>query len=283
MTKVVFDKLRMGKPTLGIIEMTPSPELVELCGYVGFDYVLIDRMVTSVDWVRASEMVRAADAFNIASIIRAEADPWRPGGNSGLATELTRALSIGADGICMSIASTDDLNTAMEVAKDWHRRIYITRFSSSDSFRNAERDAVANTIVMPLVESQGAIEGLEGFFAMKPTAVFLGMGDISRLVGDPGNVEHPGVWEIIDRAAALAREHNVVLAVNTGRQFRTPRDMVARTERLLERGVTSIIFQHTTQLLQYFCEDLLADVRNLVDQAPRDTTALQSCRLRSDK
>jgi len=48
-----------------------------------------------------------------------------------------RALSIGADGICMSIASTDDLNTAMAVAKDWHRRIYITRFSSSDSFRDA--------------------------------------------------------------------------------------------------------------------------------------------------
>jgi len=50
--------------------MTPSPELVELCGYVGFDYVIIDRMVTSVDWIRASEMVRAADAFNVASIIR---------------------------------------------------------------------------------------------------------------------------------------------------------------------------------------------------------------------
>jgi len=62
---------------------------------------------------------------------------------------------------------------------------------------------VANTIVMPLVESRDAIEGLEGIFAMKrPRCSWhgrhLATGRRSR------NVEHPGVWEIIDRAAALA-------------------------------------------------------------------------------
>jgi 4-hydroxy-2-oxoheptanedioate aldolase len=262
-TKALFEKLATGAPTFGVLELTPSPEMVEVCGYIGFDYVVIDRMVTSIDWGRASEMVRAGDAFGIATIIRAEADPWRASGNSGLATELTRALSVGADGICMSVASIEDTELAIDIGRDWHRRIYITRFATTETFRAEEQAAAAHTVVMPCIESVPAIDALERIIACRPTAVFLGMGDISRLLGAPQQLETDAVWSIIDRAARAADEHGVVLTVNTGVPFRTPEAIVDRTKRLLDHGVRSIVLQWTTQLFQNYCVDLLGRVREL--------------------
>lgn len=35
----LIDKMQSGKPVLGMLNMSYSPELVEILGYVGFDFI----------------------------------------------------------------------------------------------------------------------------------------------------------------------------------------------------------------------------------------------------
>lgn len=250
-------KLREKKITFGIYELAPSPELVELVGYLKYDFVVIDQMFTSVDWTRAAEMIRAAQAFGISSVIRVQTDPWRSS-NPNLSSDVARALSLGANGVMVSVGSVEEVRTALSVAQDWHRRVYISEPRKSGAMHAQE------TIVTPLIESEGSIADLEKIVALPGMQlVSLGMGDLSRVLGSPGQVEDKRVWDLVDRTVSLAARHGVSVCSNTGRQFRTVAEIEARARRLHDHGVNCIMTQHSTQLLQYFCEELLGRLRTI--------------------
>src|SRR5438132_1068480 len=44
----LLENIRSGKPSLGLY--INSPDMVELCGFLGFDWFLIDQMFTANDW-----------------------------------------------------------------------------------------------------------------------------------------------------------------------------------------------------------------------------------------
>ena len=44
----LLENLKSGKPSIGL--WINSPDMVELCGHMGFDYFLSDQMYTGIDW-----------------------------------------------------------------------------------------------------------------------------------------------------------------------------------------------------------------------------------------
>jgi 2-keto-3-deoxy-L-rhamnonate aldolase RhmA len=95
----LIDKMNAGEPALGVLNMSYSAEIVEILGYVGFDFLSADQMFTSIGWQELASMVRAAQGSNMAVFARVENDPWHSADDPGIASRVARALAVGCDGV----------------------------------------------------------------------------------------------------------------------------------------------------------------------------------------
>ena len=63
-------KLGAGKPVFGSMITFPSPPVVEMLGFLGYDWVLIDNEHGSITVDLAEDMIRAAEYSGTAPIVR---------------------------------------------------------------------------------------------------------------------------------------------------------------------------------------------------------------------
>lgn len=56
----LLDKMNAGEPVIGTLTMSYSVEMVEILAYVGFDFLYVDQMFTTIGWKELADMVRAA-------------------------------------------------------------------------------------------------------------------------------------------------------------------------------------------------------------------------------
>src|SRR5437588_10422824 len=83
-------KLKAGQPALGCSVMFPSPQLVEMLGHAGFDWVLLDCEHGSLSGADVEVMAMAADAVGVTAI-------GRPRSNS--AADIQSVLDRGVSGV----------------------------------------------------------------------------------------------------------------------------------------------------------------------------------------
>ena len=88
------DMLRSGKRLRGIFNGIPSPALVEMCAYAGFDFLVIDNEHGSASIETTENMLRAARASNLPTLVRC------------LEHDIARTLDIGAGGLQIPMVST---------------------------------------------------------------------------------------------------------------------------------------------------------------------------------
>src|SRR5438477_13043640 len=69
-TNTTKAKLAEGKVVFGAIISRYAPDLVELFGAIGYDYVMIDCEHGPMDLNQVEHMVRAAEVFNITPLAR---------------------------------------------------------------------------------------------------------------------------------------------------------------------------------------------------------------------
>ena len=63
-------KLKAGQPVFGSMITFPSPAVVEMLGYLGYDWVLIDNEHGNITVDLAEDMIRAAEYSGTAPIVR---------------------------------------------------------------------------------------------------------------------------------------------------------------------------------------------------------------------
>lgn len=252
--------------SLGILEVTASPEVVETLAFAGFDWVCIDLMFESTDWNLAAHMVRAAKGSGITPIIRVPSNPWVAGEDPHVLIDITRAFGIDAAGVLASLDAPAMVAKAVEVSKEWHRNIHIIPFAE-DMRRQPEmqRKMAEGSFFIPLLESHGALRNMEDFFRIDGLkAVCLGISDASRMLGHPLDYEHPDVWKVVDHAANLAAKYGISLMGNTGYQFQDPESIAQRIKRLHDHGIRMVLIQSTGALLQFFCQSVIKATRAAV-------------------
>ena len=90
------DMLRSGRRLRGIFNSIPSPAVVEMCGYAGFDFVVIDNEHGSADLQTTEHMLRAARASGIVPIVRC------------FEHDIARVLDMGASGVQVPMVETPE-------------------------------------------------------------------------------------------------------------------------------------------------------------------------------
>jgi 4-hydroxy-2-oxoheptanedioate aldolase len=88
------EMLRGSKRLHGIFNGIPSPALVEMCAYAGFDFVVIDNEHGSADFGTTEHLLRAARASGIVPIVRC----FEP--------DVARTLDMGASGVQIPMVNT---------------------------------------------------------------------------------------------------------------------------------------------------------------------------------
>ena len=79
--------LRSGERLRGVFNALPHPGIVEMCGYAGFDFVIIDNEHGSAGYETTENMLRAARASGIVPVVRC------------FAPDIPRLLDMGANAV----------------------------------------------------------------------------------------------------------------------------------------------------------------------------------------
>ena len=83
-------KLAAGKTVFGALIFLPEPGLVEILGYAGYDFALLDLEHSEINLNALPSMIRAADAVGITPIVRI---------GEQSSNRVAKALDAGAHGI----------------------------------------------------------------------------------------------------------------------------------------------------------------------------------------
>lgn len=194
-------KLQAGQPALGCSVMFPSPQMVEMLGYAGFDWVLIDCEHGSLSPADVELMAMAADAVGITAIARPR---------SNAAADIQSVMDRGVMGVQVPHVNT---------AEDARRAVAAVKFGPGsgrglaagtrpDNWGLGVRGdftAQANeqSLVCVQLEHAEAIANAEAILAVEGIDVFfIGPSDLSQSMGYPGQPGAPAVAQAIDETLA---------------------------------------------------------------------------------
>jgi 4-hydroxy-2-oxoheptanedioate aldolase len=245
-------KLLAGEPALGCSVMFPSPQIVEMLGHAGFDWVLLDCEHGSLSLADVELMAMAADAVGIAAIARPRAN---------LTADIQSVMDRGVSGVQVPhINSAEDARRAVSAVKfgpgagrglaagtrpdNWGLGAKMSDFTEA---------ANAQSLVCVQIEHQAAISNVDEILKVEGIDVFfIGPSDLSQSMGHPGNPGAPAVAKaIIDTRGMIvaagkipgmpATTDNIASLIGSGVRYiytHLPRILGAGSSAFLKAGRT---------------------------------------------
>ena len=253
-THTFRDRLCAGEVVAGTWVVMPSPWVVEVLASAGFDFIVVDMEHGPADFVVATDMIRAAEIHGCAPLVRVPALEE---------SIILRALDIGPTGLLVpQIQSGKDVELVIQYAKypPIGRRGH-SPFTRSGGF--SHHDAAANVDQVNRELTVGIlVEGIEGISAFEEILeagqgeidlIYIGLYDLAKSMGYPGDIRHPEVTAEMVRCVQLAREVNIA----TGTIADSPRSI----DELIDHGVQMIAFLNDTGILYDAVEGVVKSIR----------------------
>ena len=211
--------LRSGQHLRGVFNGIPSPAIVEMCAFAGFDFLVIDNEHGSANIETTENMLRAARACNLPTLVRCQEH------------DIARTLDIGAGGLQIPMVST------AEHAADLVQRIkyplprgatgisgqrgsaFSTRAAGYGAFGGPSHTQRSNdgiVLVVMIETAQGVANAAEIAAVEGVDAVFVGPNDLAHNLGCENRWNEPVVQAAIEqtlRAVAAAGKCPGILAL----------------------------------------------------------------------
>lgn len=200
--EIYQQKLFSGEPTYGMFAKSSDPAFVEISGYAGFDFIILDMEHGPVGYEILQNLIRAAVLSNVIPIVRVQ---------NTEETFTGKALDAGALGIQVpQVTNATEAGLAIKAAKFYPlgergvcRFVRAAKYSSLDKasyFKQANE-----CLVVLQVEGKQAVENIDDILSVEGFDIlFIGPYDLSQSLGVPGEVTHPEVIRqmqiIVDKA-----------------------------------------------------------------------------------
>jgi 4-hydroxy-2-oxoheptanedioate aldolase len=199
-------KLYAGQAAFGVMCTFPSPPVVEMLGYLGFDWILLDNEHGSITVDSAESCIAVAELSGMAPIVRPV----------GIKPELiTPFLDRGAWGVQVPHVNTaDEARAVVDAAKygpEGHRGLFSggrpARYGFAGNTADYAKEANRQTLVCIMIEEVEAIENLPEMVKVPGIDVyFIGSGDLSQSMGYTGQQAHPEVQNMMERGVKTITE-----------------------------------------------------------------------------
>jgi len=192
-----------------------APEIVEILGSSGFDYVVIDTEHSHTPLDELHNMIRAADSVQATAVVRIPTnDPIM----------IMKALDAGAAAVIVPHTETREqainaVRAAQFAPKGERGAFPYVRGGGKHVLMKAEWKEYAEycntrTGVLILVEGKNGIENLESIVSVPGIQGFLlGPVDLSVALGHEGDIDHPEVQEAFKKALGLSHKYNVPMII----------------------------------------------------------------------
>lgn len=244
-------KLAAGEPVFGVSVMIPSPQMVEMIGAYGFDWVLLDCEHGTLTLESVELMAMAAEACGVTAIARPV---------SKSPEHILQVLDRGVMGV--QVPHVNNLAHARAVvgAVKYHpagRRGLAagTRAAAYDAHGTlAEHVRAANdaTLIAIQLEEKEAIDNLDQLLTVEGVDVFfIGPSDLSQAMGYPGNPKAKPVAAAIDKSLA---------SIAAARRISGTPATVDNVNEVLEKGVR-YIYTHLPRLISSAAHAYLGKAR----------------------
>lgn len=209
--------LRKGKAIIGCTIQLNAPELVEICGLVGFDFVFLDAEHGPLSEREVQQLVTAADAVGISSLVRVPDNDPRV---------ILRFMDVGASGVIVpDIESHEEVVRVVRAVKyipEGNRGLSSPRsawYGQKMDLGDYTKFANEKSVVLCQVESKEGVENVEEIVSVDLLdGIIIGTTDLSNSLGVAGQRNSPllkeAVKHVIDKARAVGKPYGAI--VRTG-------------------------------------------------------------------
>lgn len=192
--KRILDK----EVVVGLFYKFNSQSIVEMVGYAGFDFIIVDTEHSNYSHYDVEGLIRAAEGVGMSSVIRVR---------EAIPEDVLHALDSGADGVQIpSITSIEDakqVSLSTKYYPEGNRGLSTTQRASMYTMWNREEgyisDANENSLVVLHVENKEMADNVDQLLEIPQLdVVFVGPADLSQSMGKPGQMNDPEVVEVIE-------------------------------------------------------------------------------------
>lgn len=193
-------RLKQDKPVLGLLNSIPSPLIVEMIGYAGYDFVILDMEHVGVNPETLENMIRSAECAGLTPLVRVP--------NIDAST-IMRVLDCGAQGIVAprirNRAEAEQIVSASRYYPLGMRGISGGRCTGFGTLDLVSYMELANReiMVVAMIEDQNGVENIEEIASVPGIDMILeGAVDLSQSYGVPARPMEPIVQKAIQRVAS---------------------------------------------------------------------------------
>ena len=246
-------KLEKGTAVFGPFMKTADPAFVEIAGYSGFDFVVLDMEHGPVSFDNLQNLVRAAQVAGTLPVVRTSDERD---------ISIGRALDVGALGVQVPQVRTADEARSVIRAARFHpegergvcayvRAADYSSIPAGEYFRKAN-----NCLVILQIEGKIALSNLDEILDVEGIDIlFIGPFDLSQSLGHPGETDHPEVMAAMKKIVEKAAARGIV----TGTFTHTP-DAVRKWK---DAGVQYISYSVDTGIFTDACHALVSQFKGM--------------------
>jgi 2-dehydro-3-deoxyglucarate aldolase len=202
-----------GGVALGVLDDLYSPEMTEIYGDLGFDFVWHDLEHAGPsprDGDALAALLRAADLAGTELLVRL------PSADQSM---IRKALDTGVRNLFVPhVESPEEIQQAIEAArfeydgepgKRGFANPRASRWGRAEEYITVED---RETMIGITVEEPAAVEKIDEILDIPGLGfVFIGPLDLAVAMGHPGEIDHPEVEEAVETVVSAARESDVVI------------------------------------------------------------------------
>lgn len=247
------EALMNGKTVFGPFLKFTDPAVVEIMGFAGFDFVIIDQEHGPISIQSAQDMIRAAESVNINPIIRVANNDE---------SLILRALDIGAQGIeipqinCKSDAlrAVNSVKYSPQGDRGVCRYVRAANYSSMDKFKYF-KSANKETMIIIHIEGVKGINNLDEILSVSGIdVVFIGPYDLSQSLGIPGKVNDSLVVEKMKEVVLKCKQHKIAVG--------TFADDVQTAKKWISLGVQYMSFSVDVGILYEASKSIMNELKH---------------------
>lgn len=252
-TKIIknFKSKIYSRPVFGPFSKTTDPAFIEIAGYAGFDFVILDLEHGPNSVENVQNLIRAAQITNMLPVVRVK---------ENCPSLIGEVLDIGAGGIQVpQIKNAEDVKNVIRVAKfapegmrGMCRFVRAANYSSmeSDKYFKKANDA----LIIIQLEGIEAIKNLDEILEISGyDIIFIGPYDLSQSLGVPGQVDNPLVKNEMMKIVEKCKQKGILVGNFT--------DTGENALEWIKLGVRYISYSVDTGIYYSACKNILSSLK----------------------
>lgn len=260
-TQAFLERARSGKVCFGVHHSAMSPQLVEMYGHMGMDYVIIGDEVEALDRSTMENLMRACDASGTAPVIKLLRNDGRL---------IEEAMNIGAPLVMVphvnSRPQLDDAVRASRFSPAGTRGLCpLARYNGYGLKNLDEVHGMTNAwrAVVPIIEDVEALDHLDEIMASPDIDIVeVGPFDLSQSLGVKRELTYanPETMAALEKIAAAAARHKkaVLVPLWITRDTDSPAKVIRKQiDELVARGIT-VFYALEMMIVARLFRDLMA-------------------------